>query len=457
MSLKGLQEIYAFSGKPKEIRMKESVYIQDNHIGNRKICVYNESELSKRLFFVNFDIFTNEDSTKTFSSSISPSLPSSSSVPAKTMEMNKRFGVCKSKIAGFIGFYVCLPKTLPDPAAENAWSVACLCMKRASMTTSPASLSSSSLVSPQSQSPAMTISASTSPYLPSRSPQSSISRENASIATNTNRPTITISPSSLLSSSNDANNETITNINSNPNNNLNIFNNNNSKIVTYENNNSRINSSNSGDECVDEWTVLYDIREISRLALGGDVRPLTSTSTSILPPEPPELPEIAEPEEDLRVKARTEWAKSVWDSITSTAYNSENPYWENFSNGLFSRFSEQLRNCGIKAHVFMKLLSKTLCDSFDGSREYVTSEKWVRFAACFWRGGCDEDNIIDWNEALSVTSASWFKGILTAVETENVFSGLPDGQFLLRYSDSMWMYGCIIFSMYRRGKTVLLI
>lgn len=454
MSLKGVQEIYAFSGKPKEIRMEGSVYIQDNHIGNRKICVYNESELSKRLFFVNFDIFTNEDSTKTFSSSISPSLPSSSSsVPAKTMEMNKRLGVCKSKIAGLIGFYVCFPKTLLDPAAEDAWCVACLCMKRASVTTSPASMSSSSsLVSPQSQSPAMTISASISPYLPSRSPQSSISRENASIAANTNRPSTTISPSSLLPSGNDANNETISNINSNSNNNLNIFNNNNnSKIVTDENNNSNINSSNSSDECVDEWTVLYDIREISRLAFGRDVRP----PSSALPPEPPELPEIAEPEEDLRVKARTEWAKSVWESITSTAYNSENPYWENFSNGLFSRFSEQLRNCGIKAHVFMKLLSKALCESFDEGRVYVTYEKWVRFAACFWRGGCDEDSIIDWNEALSVTSASWFKGILTAVQTENVFSGLPDGQFLLRYSDSMWMNGCIVFSMNRRGKTVI--
>lgn len=162
----------------------------------------------------------------------------------------------------------------------------------------------------------------------------------------------------------------------------------------------------------------------------------------------------AEPEESSKAKIRTEWAKSVWESISSTAYNSEKPYLENFSNGLFTRFSDQLRDCGIKGHVFMKLLSKALCDDDDGRRVYVSYDKWLRFAACFWRGVDADDSLIDWNEALSVTSASWFKGVFTAIQTENAFSGLPDGQFLLRYSDSMWMFGCIDFSMYRRGKTV---
>ena len=404
MSLKGIKEIYSFSGKPKEIKLQESVYVLDTHVGDRKVCVYAEAELPKRLPSVNFDIVVKS----------SPPVRASETI----IGQQKKLGVCKAKIPGVTGFYICLPKLYSGTIVESAWDVACLCMKRASPSSASSSFTSSSMsmsMSP-SQSPSLSVpvprhmAASTSTYFASSA---------LTLSSTTPAPTgITPSSSSTLSAF-------TSNNNNNNNNNINIINNGSGIGIT-------------NDEGGDEWTVIYDVNEIRNLALGREQR-------SAIP---------IEPEESMKAKIRTEWAKSVWESISSTAYNSEKPYLENFSNGLFTRFSDQLRDCGIKGHVFMKLLSKALCDDDDGRRVYVSYDKWLRFAACFWRGVDADDSLIDWNEALSVTSASWFKGVFTAVQTENAFSGLPDGQFLLRYSDSMWMFGCIDFSMYRRGKTV---
>lgn len=341
MSVKGIQDIYTFSGKPREIKLTASIYVLSDHIGNRKICVYDEAELAQRLTNVNFDRVA-----RAFSESTERS------------DFAKKFGVCKAKLDGVTGFYLCVPMVYSGTVVENGWNIACLCMKQ----TAQPSLSS--------QSSPSTMPCAVQPQAQSGMPQT------AALPTGTPP---------------------------------------------------------------EGWVVSYDAEEIRKLIVrSGSAKSVAQR----------------ESDESTRARSRIEWAKSVWESISSTAYNSDRPYWENFSNGLFTQFSDQLRDRGIGAHVIMKLLSKTLCDSDEGGRVYVSYDKWLRFTACFWRGVGPNDCLIDWYEALSVTSASWFKGILSANQTENAFSGLPDGQFLLRYSDSMWMNGCIVFSVYRRGRTV---
>lgn len=75
----------------------------------------------------------------------------------------------------------------------------------------------------------------------------------------------------------------------------------------------------------------------------------------------------------------------------------------------------------------------------DGER--VTLETWSKFFACFWRGDKQPFAVGEW-----LLLADEFGGFISASESEKAFSSGSERQCLVRYSESLGDYGCLVFS-----------
>lgn len=102
----------------------------------------------------------------------------------------------------------------------------------------------------------------------------------------------------------------------------------------------------------------------------------------------------------------------------------------------FSQAFLQGANWGL-VHSLLTILPRFL--TRDGS--FVTLETWRKFFACFWRG---EAQRFCSNEWLLISGE--FGGFITASETEKAFSSGTERQCLVRYSESLGDYGCLVFS-----------
>lgn len=73
--------------------------------------------------------------------------------------------------------------------------------------------------------------------------------------------------------------------------------------------------------------------------------------------------------------------------------------------------------------------------------EAVTLETWSKFFACFWRGDKQVFAVSEW-----LLLADEFWGFISASESEKAFSSGTERQCLVRYSESLGDYGCLVFS-----------
>lgn len=72
----------------------------------------------------------------------------------------------------------------------------------------------------------------------------------------------------------------------------------------------------------------------------------------------------------------------------------------------------------------------------------VMLDTWRKFFACFWRGSEGQAFVVgEW-----LFLADEFGGFVSANESEKAFSSSTERQCLVRYSESLGDYGCLVFS-----------